>query len=97
MIHNKHSANDNVAIGRDHWDVPLPIRLPAYLNFSHRMDLQLRRLVVRWSHVASPSTRAVQKQSRGDGGVAHPTLDGNQPVTPGKSPPSPSRKKDLEP
>jgi hypothetical protein len=97
MIHDKLSVEDDVAIGRNHWDVPLPIRLPAYLKFSRRMDLQLRRLVVRWSHAASPGSRAMPKNSRGDGGSILPPADENASVTPGQAPPSPSRKKNLEP
>jgi hypothetical protein len=56
MSDNKSTADD-VLIGRDHWDVPLSVELRAYLNFGRRMDSQLRRLVTRWAHAASPQAR----------------------------------------
>ena len=54
MSNNKLVTGENVLIGRDHWDVPVRVELQAYLRFSRRLDSQLRRLVIRWSHVASP-------------------------------------------
>lgn len=59
MSNDKLTTGENVLIGRDHWDVPVRVELRAYLKFSRRMDLQLRRLVVRWAHAASPSSRGV--------------------------------------
>jgi hypothetical protein len=50
---------DGVLIGREHWDVPVRVELRSFLRFSRRMDLQLRRLVVRWAHAASPWSRGV--------------------------------------
>ncbi|MEN6449052.1 MAG: hypothetical protein ABFC96_01050 [Thermoguttaceae bacterium] len=47
----------DVLIGRDYWDVPVQVKLRAYLRFGRRMDSQLRRLVARWSHTASPAAR----------------------------------------
>jgi hypothetical protein len=57
MSDNKSTAGDDVLIGRDHWDVPVSVELRAYLNFGRRMDSQLRRLVARWAHAASPQAR----------------------------------------
>jgi hypothetical protein len=57
MSDNKSTAGDDVLIGRDHWDVPVSVELRAYLNFGRRMDSQLRRLVTRWAHAASPQAR----------------------------------------
>ena len=59
MSNQKLITGENVWIGRDHWDVPVRVELQAYLRFSRRMDLQLRRLVVRWAHAASPSSRGL--------------------------------------
>ncbi len=57
MSNDKMIAEDGVLIGRDHWDVPVRVELRSYLRFSRRLDSQLRRLVVRWGHVASPKAR----------------------------------------
>jgi hypothetical protein len=51
------SSDEGVLIGRNHWDVPVPVELRAYLCFGRRMDGQLRRLVTRWAHAASPQSR----------------------------------------
>jgi hypothetical protein len=59
MSHDKLIVVDGLLIGREHWDVPVRVELRAYLRFSRRLDLQLRRLVVRWAHSASPSARGV--------------------------------------
>ena len=50
---------DGVLIGREHWDVPVRVELRSYLRFSRRLESQLRRLVVRWAHAASPNARGV--------------------------------------
>jgi len=57
MNHEKLAFGNDVLIGREHWDVPVHVGLRAYLRFTRRMDSQLRRLVVRWSHAASPKSR----------------------------------------
>jgi hypothetical protein len=59
MSNDKLLTGEGVLIGRDHWDVPVRVELRAYLRFSHRLDSQLRRLVIRWAHVASPWARGV--------------------------------------
>ena len=59
MSNNKLITGDGVFIGRDHWDVPVRVELRAYLRFSRRLDSQLRRLVIRWAHAASPRARGV--------------------------------------
>ena len=64
MSNEKLTADESVLIGRDHWDVPLRVALPAYLRFGRRMDLQLRRLVVRWQPVAAPAARGVEQRRR---------------------------------
>jgi hypothetical protein len=57
MSDQKSTAGNDVLIGRDHWDVPVSVELRAYLAFGRRMDSQLRRLVARWEHTASPYAR----------------------------------------
>ena len=58
MSHSKSIGDENVLIGRNHWDVPVRVELRAYLRFGRRMDHQLRRLVLRWAHTAAPHSRA---------------------------------------
>jgi hypothetical protein len=60
MSNDKLVTGEGVLIGRDHWDVPVRVELHAYLRFSRRLDSQLRRLVIRWGHVASPWARGVR-------------------------------------
>ena len=57
MSNDKLAADDGVLIGRNHWDVPVRVELWAYLRFGRRLDSQLRRLVIRWAHTASPKAR----------------------------------------
>jgi hypothetical protein len=96
MTHHQSSVEDFVAIGREHWDVSLPIRLAAFLNFSRRMDCQLRHLTVRWMHAASPATRSLARKSRGNGGDFRTPIDDDSSAVPGTSPPFPSRIKENE-
>lgn len=46
-----------VGIGRDHWDVPVRVELKAYLEFTRRMNIQLRQLIERWESQAAPAAR----------------------------------------
>jgi hypothetical protein len=59
MSHNKSTADDELLMGRNHWDVPLRVELRRFLRFSRRMDVQLRRLVIRWGHAATPESRGL--------------------------------------
>jgi hypothetical protein len=36
-----------ISIGRDHWDVPVRVELRAYLDFTRRINIQLRHLTER--------------------------------------------------
>jgi hypothetical protein len=63
MSDNKSTTGDGILIGRDHWDVPVSVELRAYLSFGRRMDSQLRRLVARWAHAASPQARKLATES----------------------------------
>jgi hypothetical protein len=72
MSNDKMIADEGVLIGRSHWDVPVRVKLAAYLRFSRRLDSQLRRLVVRWAHTAPPKSRGGSIE-RGPAGTArHP-------------------------
>jgi hypothetical protein len=68
MSNHKLITDEGMLVGRNHWDVPVRVELRAYLNFSRRMDSQLRRLVARWAHAASPKARA-ESADRGQAGV----------------------------
>jgi hypothetical protein len=59
MDNQKTNVVEGVVIGREHWDVPVRVDLRSYLRFSRQMDCQVRRLVVRWAHAASPWSRGV--------------------------------------
>jgi hypothetical protein len=41
-------------IARDHWDVPVRVRLQPYVHFIGRLDEDLEKLVARWAHTAAP-------------------------------------------
>jgi hypothetical protein len=58
---NKHRliVANSVLIGRDYWELPIRVDLRAFLRYSRRLDVQLRRLTVRWAHAASPCSRGV--------------------------------------
>ena len=43
-----------VSIGRDHWDVPVRVELRAYLDFTRRINVQLRHLTERWERDFGP-------------------------------------------
>ena len=62
MSNDKSTVDGSTLIGRNYWDVPVRVELSAYLRFGHRMDLQLRRLVVRWQHAAAPGARGLRQQ-----------------------------------
>jgi hypothetical protein len=51
-----------------HSELDVPVRVPfaAYLSFGRHLDRQLRRLVVQWSHVASPWSRGMPVAAAGD-------------------------------
>jgi hypothetical protein len=42
------------ALTRDHWDVPIRVRLVPYVAFSRLLDEELEKLVLRWQHKAAP-------------------------------------------
>lgn len=42
---------------REHWDVPIRVRLLPYVGFSHWMDKELEKLVDRWWNRAAPCAK----------------------------------------
>jgi hypothetical protein len=42
---------------RELWDVPIRVRLVPYVAFSHWLDDQLDKLVLRWQDKAAPCTQ----------------------------------------
>ncbi len=44
MSNEQPSTDERVLIGGDYWDIPVRIKLRAYLHFGRRIDGQLRRL-----------------------------------------------------
>ena len=57
MSHNQSMNDEDVLMGRSHWDVPVRVELRAFLRFGRRMDRQLRRLVFHWAYAAAPHSR----------------------------------------
>ncbi len=45
------------ALTREHWDVPIRVRLLPYVEFSRWLDGELDKLVTQWAGYASPSAR----------------------------------------
>jgi hypothetical protein len=50
------NSNSKINIDRDHWDVPLRVELRPYLDFTRRMNIQLRRLVKHWERKNNQET-----------------------------------------
>jgi hypothetical protein len=50
-----------LSIGRDHWDVPVRVELRAYLEFTRRINIQLRRLTERWESKAAPNAKRISR------------------------------------
>ena len=61
MSHEEMSAAEHILIGGGPLEPPVPIVLEAYERFGRQMDLQLRRLIARWSHAASPLARNISE------------------------------------
>jgi hypothetical protein len=53
-----------VGIGRDHWDVPVKVELRAYLDFTRRINMQLRQLVNRWEKKTRPASKRLRRLNR---------------------------------
>jgi hypothetical protein len=50
------------ALTRDHWDVPIRVRLLPYVEFSRRLDGELDKLVARWADQAAPNARQPRRR-----------------------------------
>lgn len=57
MDNNHLHCDKGLLIGHNPWDTPVCVPLSAYLDFSHQMDVRMRRLVACWIHLASPIAR----------------------------------------
>jgi hypothetical protein len=53
-----------LSIGRYHWDVPMRVELRAYLEFTRRINVQLRHLVERWENRSAPARRRAERLHR---------------------------------
>ena len=42
------------SLTREHWDVPIRVRLAPYVAFSHWLDGEIEKLVLRWQGKAAP-------------------------------------------
>ena len=51
-----------ISIGRDHWDVPVRVELRAYLDFTRRINVQLRRLTERCERDFGPVPKRYKRQ-----------------------------------
>jgi hypothetical protein len=74
MRHEELSAAEHVfLIGGGPLEPPVPVVLEAYERFGRQIDVQLQRLVARWSHLASPSARSISEApAHWPGGVGKP-------------------------
>ncbi len=45
------------ALTREHWDVPIRVRLMPYVEFTCWLDEELEKLVERWEGKAAPNAR----------------------------------------
>lgn len=52
-----------VSIGRDHWDVPVRVELRPYLDFTRRINRQLRRLTERYEKDSRPGFNRLHRSN----------------------------------
>jgi len=61
---NLEQNNSNaVGIERGHWDVPVKVDFRAYLDFTRRMNVQLKRLVERRESKAAPASKGIKRSN----------------------------------
>ena len=53
-----------VLIDREHWDVPVRVRLRPYVQFSRRLNDELEKLVTRWARTTASNAPAWQHRRR---------------------------------
>ncbi len=63
MKDTKQSLTQAVLMDRNHWDVPVRVRLRPYVRFSCWLDGELRKLEAQWAHTAAPN--ATKRRPRG--------------------------------
>jgi hypothetical protein len=49
------------SLTRDHWDVPIRVRLLPFVEFSHRLDEELESLVTQWLDKSAPCARKSER------------------------------------
>ena len=49
------------ALDREHWDVPIRVRLLPYVDFSRWLDGELDKLVMRWTDRAAPAVKLTRR------------------------------------
>ena len=64
MNHLDQNSLNLVNIGRDHWDVPVRVELKAYLDFTRRMNVQLRHLIERWENKSKVAPKRLNRTNR---------------------------------
>ena len=62
MSNQQLNTDEGVLIGRDHWDVPVRVELRAYLDFTRRINVQLRHLTERWERDFGPVPKRYKRQ-----------------------------------
>ena len=50
------------ALTREHWDVPIRVRLMPYVEFTCWLDEELEKLVERWEGKAAPNARRCRRR-----------------------------------
>ena len=63
MKSSKQNLAHAVWIDRNHWDVPVRVRLRPYVLFTSWLDDELQKLVDQWAHTAAPA--ALRPRPRG--------------------------------
>ena len=58
------STSYSRSLTREHWDVPIRVRLLPYIEFTRWIEEELEKLVARWSDKAAPCARRPSRRSR---------------------------------
>ena len=61
MKSHSQSVIPSGAFIRDHWNVPIRVRLEPYVDFCRRLDEQLEKLVKQWSDQAAPAANRFRR------------------------------------
>ena len=49
------------SLARNHWNVPIRVRLAPYVEFSRWLDAELEKLVRQWSDKAAPNASRLRQ------------------------------------